>query len=339
MISSYLKIAFRNLFKRKGYAILNVLGLAIGITCCLLIFQYVAFEKSYDKFEPQYDRVVRLRLDSYQQGKLAWKSATSYPAFGPTMKRDFPEVEDFCRLIDADVLLSNDARNIKFKEEKGYYADPSFLNMFGVKLVEGNPKTALNDPDKIVLSEATAKKYFGNEDPLGKRLTDRNSRYIRTFEVTGIFKELPANSHLIINHLVSYSTLASIMRFFGDTTNATETIGAGTILSQWYDFYNYLKLKPGTDYKKLEAKFPGFCDKYINNREWEKANNVRSEIHAIPLSDIHLYSNYNQEAEVNGNGESVSFLFLVAFFIIGIAWINYINLATARSMERAKEVV
>src|SRR5258706_3941786 len=332
MISSYLKIAFRNLFKRKGYAILNVLGLAIGITCCLLIFQYVAFEKSYDKFEPQYDRVVRLRLDSYQQGKLAWKSATSYPAFGPTMKRDFPEVEDFCRLIDADVLLSNDARNIKFKEEKGYYADPSFLDMFGVKLTEGNPKTALDAPDKIVLSEATAKKYFGNEDPLGKRLTDRNPDYIRTFEVTGVFKELPPNSHLIINHLVSYSTLGSINRFYGDTSNSTETSFG------WYDFYIYLKLKPGTDYEKLEAKFPAYCDKYINNNEWEKTNNVRAEIHAIPLRDIHLYSNYNQEAEVNGNGQSVSFLFMIAFFIMSIAWINYINLATAISMERVREV-
>ena len=108
--------------------------------------------------------------------------------------------------------------------------------------------------------------------------------------------------------------------------------------SGWYDFYTYLKLKPGTDYKKFEAKFPAFCNKYINNNEWNKANNVRSEIHLIPLKDIHLYSNYNQEAEVNGNGQSVSFLFLIAFFIIGIAWINYINLATARSMERAREV-
>ncbi|HYK47268.1 MAG TPA: ABC transporter permease [Parafilimonas sp.] len=332
MISSYLKIAFRNLLKRKGYTILNVLGLAIGIGCCLLIFQYVAYEKSYDKFEPQYGQVIRLRLDSYQQGKLAWKSATSYPAFGPLMKKDYPEVEDFCRLIDADVVLSNDARNLKFKEEKGYFADASVLSMFGIKLTEGNPKTALDAPDKIILSEETAKKYFGNEDPLGKRLVNRTSDYARTFEVTGVFKSFPANSHLIINHLVSYSTLGSILRSFGDTSNSTETALG------WYDFYVYLKLKPGTDYKKLEAKFPAFCEKYINNREWEKTNNVRAEIHAIPLSDIHLYSNYNQEAEVNGNGQSVSFLFLIAFLIIGIAWINYINLATARSMERAREV-
>jgi len=332
MITSYLKIALRNLFKRKGYTILNIAGLAIGITCCLLIFQYVAFERSYDNFEKDTDQIVRLRLDSYQQGKLAWQSATSYPAFGPTLKKDFPEVEDFCRLIDANLLLSNDERNIKFNEEKGYYADPSFLSMFNIQLLKGNPKTALDAPDKILLSERTAKKYFGNEDPLGKRLTDRDPDYTRTFEVTGVFKEFPSNSHLAINHLVSYSTLGSILRFSGDTTNATETSFG------WYDFYTYLKLKHGTDLKKLESKFPAFCDKYINNNEWNKTNNVRAAIYIIPLRDIHLYSNYNQEAEVNGNGQSVSFLFLIGFFIIGIAWINFINLATARSMERAKEV-
>lgn len=332
MITNYLKLALRNLTKRKGYSLLNIAGLAIGITCCLLIFQYVAFEKSYDKFQSRSDQIVRLRLDSYHQGKLQWKSATVYPAFGPTMKKDFPEVEDFCRLIDANGLFANDERNVKFNEEKGYYADPSALSMLGIQLTKGNPATALNGPDKILLSANTAKKYFGTEEPMGKKLVYRDPDYTRTLEVTGIFKEFPANSHLIINHLLSYSTLGSILRQLGDTSNATETAWG------WYDFYIYLQLKPGTDRQKLESKFPAFCDRYINSQEWNKTNNVRSEIHMLPLSDIHLYSNYNQEAEVNGNGQSVSFLFLIAFFIIGIAWINYINLATARSLERAREV-
>ena len=110
MISNYFQLAVRNLLKRKGFSLLNILGLAIGITCCLLIFRYVAFERSYDNFPKDADRIVRLRLDSYQQGKLSWKSATVYPAFGPTMKKDFPEVEDFCRLIDADLLLLSSRR-------------------------------------------------------------------------------------------------------------------------------------------------------------------------------------------------------------------------------------
>jgi len=332
MIRNYLKLAARNLIKRKGYSLLNILGLAIGITCCLLIFQYVSFERSYDSFPEKAKQIARLRLDSYQQGKLSWQSATVYPAFGPTMKKDFPEVEDFCRLIDADILLSNDEKNVKFNEEKGYYADPSFLDMFSIKLKEGNPKTVLNGPNKMLLSESMAKKYFGNEDAVGKRLTLRDPNYTRTLEVTGVFKEFPFNSHLIINHLVSYSTLGSIMQSFGDTSNATETAWG------WYDFYVYTQLKQGTDLKKLESKLPAFCDRYINNREWNKTNNVKCEAYLIPLRDIHLYSNYNQEAEVNGNGRSVAFLFLIGFFIMGIAWINYINLATARSVERAREV-
>jgi putative ABC transport system permease protein len=205
MITNYLKLALRNLVKRKGYAMLNILGLAIGITCCLLIFQYVAFEKSYDKFQPKADEIVRLRLDSYHQGKLQWKSATVYPAFGPTMKKDFPEVEEFCRLIDANGLFANDERNVKFNEEKGYYADPSALSMLGIQLTIGNSKTALNGPDKILLSENTAKKYFGTDDAMGKKLVYRDPSFTRTLEVTGIFKEFPANSHLIINHVLSYS--------------------------------------------------------------------------------------------------------------------------------------
>ena len=153
MITNYLKLAFRNLTKRKGYSFLNIAGLAIGIACCILIFQYVAYERSYDSFPTKADQIVRLRLDSYQQGKLSWKSATVYPPFGPTMKKDFPEVEDFCRLIDANMLLSNDEKNVKFNEDKGYYADASFLSMFDVQLIKGNPKTALNGPDKLLLSE------------------------------------------------------------------------------------------------------------------------------------------------------------------------------------------
>src|SRR6185503_17400848 len=282
MITNYLKLASRNLLKRKGYSLLNILGLAIGATCCLLIFQYVSFERSYDSFPEKARQIARLRLDSYQQGKLSWQSATVYPAFGPTMKKDFPEVEEFCRLIDADVLLSNDKREVKFSETKGYFADPSFVGMFNLPLIKGNPNTVLDAPDKIVLSEAMAKKYFGNQEPMGQKLTLRDPNYTRTLEVTGVFKEFPASSHLIINHLLSYSTLGSIMRNFGDTSNSTETAWG------WYDFYVYLQLKQGTDLKKLESKLPAFCDRYINSDEWHKTNNVRNEAYLIPLRDIHL---------------------------------------------------
>lgn len=333
MLRNYFKIALRDLKKRKTYAALNILGLAIGLGCFLLIFEYVAHERSYDRFQDLGDRIVRVRLDSFRGGELMWKSATIYPAIAPAMKKDFPEVEDFCRLHDAELLLANDARNMKFSETKGYFADPSSLRMLEINLQKGDPASALSGPDQIIISEAMAKKYFGDEEPLGKRLTVRDPQGTWSYEVTGVFRDYPRNSHLTIEYLVSYATLGKLARIvWGDTTNATETSWG------WYDFYSYILLQPGADWKTLEAKLPAFCDRHLNSREFARNNNIRNELALLPLSDIHLYSNYNQEAEVNGNGRAVSFLFLIAFFIIGIAWINYINLATARSMERAREI-
>lgn len=333
MLRNYFKIALRDLKKRKTYAALNIMGLAIGLGCFLLIFEYVAHERSYDRFQDLGDRIVRVRLDSFRGGELMWKSATIYPAIAPTMKKDFPEVEDFCRLHDAELLLANDARNMKFSETKGYFADPSSLRILEINLQKGDPASALSGPDQIIISEAMAKKYFGDEEPLGKRLTVRDPQGTWSYEVTGVFRDYPRNSHLTIEYLVSYATLGKLARIvWGDTTNATETSWG------WYDFYSYILLQPGADWRTLEAKLPAFCDRHLNSREFARNNNIRNELALLPLSDIHLYSNYNQEAEVNGNGRAVSFLFLIAFFIIGIAWINYINLATARSMERAREI-
>jgi putative ABC transport system permease protein len=331
MLKTHLKLALRSLSKRKGYSLLNILGLAIGITCCLLIFQYVAFEKSYDSFHKNAGQVVRLRLDAWQKGKLAWQSATVYPAIAPAMKQDFPEVESYCRLIDANFLLSNEANHSKIKETKGYYADPAALDILGIQVTKGNPAKALDGPGKIMLSESTARKYFGNEDPIGKRLTvkdgDRSS-----LEVTGVFRDYPGNSHLVLHHLISYATLDQQISQGGDSTRPAETSWG------WYDFYAYVQLKPGVSWQQLQTKLTAFCDRHMNNDERAKKNNNKDYVFLIPLTDIHLYSNFNQEAEVNGNGKAVGFLFLIAFLIIVIAWINYTNLATARSLERAKEV-
>lgn len=332
MFRNYLTTAFRNIFKRKGYSFLNIFGLTIGMSCCLLIFHYVSYERSYDDFVPDSKNVVRLRLDNYQKGKLAWQSATVYPAIAPHLKKDYPEVEDFCRIIDANLLLSTESNTLKFNENKGYYAEPSFLSMFDLKLTEGNRKQVLDGPDKMIISESMAKKYFGSEEPVGKKLIQKDQSQTQAYEITGVFKDYPANSHLDIEYLVSWSTFRKYLQEQGDTSNALETSFG------WYDFYAYLKLKPGTDWKQFEKKMPAFCDRYINSQQWYKKNNNKAELYLMPVTDLHLYSNYNQEAEVNGNGQAVKFLFLIAIFIIGIAWINYINLATARSAERAREV-
>jgi putative ABC transport system permease protein len=335
MIKNFFVISLRNLMKRKGYTTLNILGLTIGITCCMLIFQYVSYERSYDTFQKNSSQIVRIRLDEYRQGKLLWQSATSYPAFGPLMKKDYPEVQNYCRLIDDELLLSNDAKNIKFSEKKGYFADPSSISMLGVNIAAGNSATALDAPNKIILSQSMARKYFGSTDVVGKTLQSHGDGRAKpdTYLITGVFKDYPKNSHLIIDYLVSYETLRKALKEQGDKEDSANTaIG-------WYDFYVYLQLKPGTDLQAFQAKMPAFAAKYVNKRKGAKSTQFSgNKLYIIPFSDIHLYSNYNQEAEVNGSGSAVSFMFLIGLIILGIAWINYINLSTARSVERAKEV-
>ncbi len=327
MLYNNIKIALRNLLKRKGYFFLNTISITIGMTCCLLIFHYVSYEKSYDGHISEAENIYRLRLDNYQLNELSWKSATIYPAIGPAMKRDFPEIQNFCRLIDAEMLLSNKTNNIKFSETKGYFADPSSISMLGMELLSGKQDMALKDPFKIVISEKLAKKYFGNENAFGKTITFKNREREWPLEVSGVFKDYPGNSHLNIEYLVSLKTYASQIKKW--TGNDIET------LFDWYDFYTYLQLKPGTNVEKFESKFPAFCKKY---KMVDLQNKTYDELHLLPVRDIHLKSNYNQEAEVNGNHQTVSFLFMIGIFIICIAWINYINLSTARSVERAKEV-
>ncbi len=332
MIKSYFTISLRNLAKRKAYTVLNVLGLTIGVACCLLIFQYVSRERNYDTFEKNSGQIVRLRIDQYKQGKLEWQSATVYPAIAPTLKKEFPEVENTCRLLNDGMLLSNDARNIKFNETKGDYADPSTIGMLGFDLVRGSDATALAKPFEMIISESMAKKYFGTDDVIGRTLTERYDHGSRAYQVSGVFKDYPATSHLVVSYLVSYATLVQTLTQGGDKTDVANT-GWG-----WYDFYEYIQLRPGTNIQAFQAKLPAFADKHINSNQWLKANHVKNWIYIMPLHDLHLYSNYNEEAEVNGNGSAVSFMFLIALIIMGIAWINYINLSTARSVERAKEV-
>lgn len=331
MLTNYLRTALRNLAKRKGFSLLNIIGLATGIACCLLLFQYVSYERSYDDYATG-KQLYRVRLDSYQQGRLGWQSATVYPITGPYMKKDYAEVEDFCRLYRAELLVTNEVKQLKFKETKGYFADASALGMLNVTVVDGSAGNALAGLDKIMLSQSYAKKYFGNEPALGKMLTVRTEQVVQHFQVSGVFKDYPANAHLVIDYLVSYPTLGEIKRIQGDSTNTTETQWG------WYDFYTYIKFKDGVNVARFEKnRMPEFCWRYYPDLNWAKANQAHDELHFIPVQDIHLNSNYYAEAEVNGNAGNVQLMFLIALFIIAIAWINYINLSTARSVERARE--
>jgi putative ABC transport system permease protein len=332
MLQSFLKIAFRNLTKRKGYALMNIAGLAIGITCCLLIFEYVAYERSYDEFNEHADRIFRVQDEEYQNGRLVVPCAAAMPGVAPFMKKEFPEVEEAGRLRKVEFLLGNDARNIRFKEPTVYYADQPMIDILHIQLLDGDSKTALTHPGKIIISQEAARKYFGTENPLGKTLSIHSSGKTRPLEVTGVFKGYPSNSHLKLSMLVSYQTYSQVIGSYGNPDDVLETSFG------WTDFYTYILLRKGTDPQRLAAKLPEFIDRHYNNLPENKSEGDRFSLSLMPLKNIHLYSHYTEEAEANGDGQSVTFLFLIAFFIICIAWINYINLATARSLERAREV-
>lgn len=319
MLRSYLKIAWRNFRNQRFFSLINLLGLSVGMSACMIIGLYVTFEKSYDNFLPDADRTFRIQLDAYQDGKLAWRSATSYPAIAPTMKKEYPEVEDFTRLYDANngVVSFGDRH---FRETNFFYADSNALSFFNIGLLKGDPKTALVGTKKVVLSESTARKYFGAADPLNQTLKLDADSYV----VTGVFRDHPKNSHLEIDLLFSYRTEPDAQTSWG-----------------WYDFFSYVKLRPGrngepADPKTLEAKLPAMLMK--NNGDWYRKSGKMNVLLLQPVRDIHLESHLNQEAEVNGDGRTVEFLVWVAFAILVIAWINYINLATSRALDRAKEV-
>lgn len=318
MVKNYLIIALRNLRKRKGYAFINIFGLAVGIAASLLILQYVTYELSYDDFHTDAEHIYRVRYDFFRDGERVFKSATAFPKVGPAMQEEFPEVEAYTRLFlryGGAVIRHED---LSFKEDNLFQADPTILTMFDYPLVQGDRRTALSEPNTAVVEVETARKYFGDADPMGKRIRLGNNE---EYTITGVI-ESPENSHLKFSFLLSYTTL---VQQWGEAFN--EAWG-------WYDFYNYIRLAPGTDIAAFQAKFPDFVVRHAGNEEARE----RTIFSLQSLTDIHLYSDLIQEARVNGDGEAVYFLLVIAFFILIIAWVNYVNLSTARAVERAQEI-
>ncbi|MEM1094697.1 MAG: ABC transporter permease [Bacteroidota bacterium] len=317
MLKNHLTIALRVFWNRKGYVALNTLGLALGMAASILILQYVDTQQSYDGFHDDGDRIYRVQFNSYRDGGLQFESATAFPKVGPAMLEEFPEVEDYVRLFlhYGGRVVQHEARS--YKEEYLFQADANFFSFFSYPLLLGDPATALAQPNTAVISEAIAQKYFGTANPLGERITIGGDL---EYEITGVARS-PEESHLKFNFLLSYETL---VQAWGD--------GFDTAWG-WYDFYNYIRLTPSAQPEAVEAKFPAF----INKHGGENADQ-RTEFVLQALPDIYLTSDLIQEARINGNGTAVSFLALIALFIMGIAWINYINLSTARAAERAREI-
>ena len=326
MIKSFFKIAYRNLLKNKVFSLVNIFGLAIGMAACFFIFAYVHFESSYDGFHKNAADLYRVNISfggSFGNGTMA----TNHPATGPAMAADFPEVKEFARVVRPTLFVSattisytdKAGQDVTFNQEKIYIADPSFLTMFSFPFVSGDPASALKEARTIVISQSVAQKYFGNANPMGKLLTLNRQMPLK---VTGVFKDVPENSHLKFDMLVSFPTMGEK---FGYT------------IWGWPEFYTYVKLAPGTDPKKIEAKFPPFIEHYLGNTMREM--NFRTYFHLQPITDIHLRSaDITVGPEVGGSEKEIYFLTLIGVLILVIAWINYINLSTAKSVERAKEV-
>ena len=327
MIRNYFIIAWRNLIKNKTHTLINIAGLSIGMAACLLILQFVSFELSYDQFNKDEKDIYRVYNDRYQNGKLIQHGTITYSAVGPAMKADFPEVLNNTRVEPMGSIILN-YKDKKTEVKESIAVDNEFLSMFTYPLSAGNMRTALKDPNDIILSESMARKIFGIRDNQFESLIGRTVQLATDslpYKITGICKDVPENSHLQFDMLVSYITLYSGKNPYKESEyDFTDS-----------DFWHYVKLKHGTDYKAFEAKLAAFSDRHFQGN---KVSGTVEKFYLQPLGKAHLYSDFEYEIGKTGSATAVWGMLIIATLIIVIAWVNYINLTTAKSMERAKEV-
>ncbi|MBD2757023.1 ABC transporter permease [Spirosoma validum] len=327
MLQNYFKIAWRNLLRNKAFSTINILGLALGVAACLLILQYVTFELSYDDFHTKGDRIYRVLQDRYDKGKLSTQWAGGAQAAGNSFKANFGEVEDYVKVLKRRALIA-DYGEKSLKVERVFIASESFFKIFSYPLLAGNINTVLAEPNTVALSESVAKRLFGNENPMGKTIKLNQSKAVK---VTGVYQDMPANTHLHADLLIPHVTFINEVGKDNNPDNAW----------MWDGALSYLLLRPDrngepANPKALEAKFVPYIQKTIG-AELKKYD--ADAVYTLqPLRSIHLYSHFMEEAEPNGDGKTVYLLLAIAFFIVVIAWVNYINLATARAINRAKEV-
>ena len=320
MIRNFLMVAFRNLWKTKLFSFINIFGLTIGMTACLLILDYVHFERSYDSFYKRSHEIYRLRYERVSETGEAVRFASCCPPAAPRMRDQFPEVEIVARCFTRQATFTSDDEH-KFIEDNNFFVEQEYFNIFDYEFILGNAKTGISEANTCYISESTALKYFGNENPIGKTIS-RDKKL--NFKITGVYKDFPKNAHMQIDIALSYPNLWDI--YGRDIENSWGDSG----------FYTFFILNPGTDLGAFKVKLANLVES-----EWgEVLRHYKLTCELIPqkLTDIHLTSHFQQELKANGDKQTVNFLFIIALFIIIIAWVNYINLSTARSLTRAREV-
>jgi putative ABC transport system permease protein len=289
------------------------------MTAFVMIMHYVIFERSYDKFHDDYERIYRIRYERYSEDGSSVRFASCCPPAGALIRDRYPEVEKLGRILRYKASVSYE--NKYFMEERMYFAETDFLEIFKVKFIKGNPHEGIKEPGNTFISKLTAEKYFGDEDPMGKTLSvDKKTNY----KVAGVFEDIPENSHLKFDILLSYQNVISL--YGEDFQHAWGHTGV----------FTYAKLKPGTDLNGLENKLDALVEEQFG--EALKYYKMVMKLPVQPLTDIHLNSHFMQEYEINGNKDAVDILFIIAVFVIIMAWVNYINLSTAGALNRAREV-
>ncbi|MDN5202351.1 ABC transporter permease [Fulvivirgaceae bacterium BMA10] len=324
MLKNYLRLAIRNLFKRKLYSFINIFGLAIGMAACLVILKYVEFELSFDNFHKNGDNVYRTVTTSYGNGELRGTFPLSGFAQGPSLVADIPEFKTFIRthpMYGGAVFNYQDKR---FFEEEIFFVDSTFLHVFTYEMLRGN-EDALMEPSSMVITETMAEKYFGPDiDPIGKTLNITGGWADGDYKITGMMKDVPGNSHLQFDFLLSFNNLFDNRQYQNDD-------GWG-----WNNFITYVELYPNADLNAVHEKLITFIDKYQGEQLAE--SNSREVLKLQPIKDIHLSPGMQEELSATTSINTIYFFAIVAFFILAIAWVNYINLSTAKAMERAREV-
>lgn len=321
MLRNYFKITIRNIKRHKGYSFINISGLAIGMACCILILLYVTDEISYDKFHEKSDRLYRINAIS-SIGTTTRHYATVPPALATGLAESIPEIEAFTRLMDQD-SIRGDVNGVNVEITDCFFVDSDFFNLFTYEFIEGNPETAIQNPDSIVITEETAIRIFGDGSPMGKTFDLGRDRLV---QVTGVLKNIPKNSHLKFNSIFPFS-------FIRDQEGNPADFSEANYFCEWYA---YLLLRDGTDIGALEDKMLAVVDE-----KWGDIYRERGTTRQYPLQNIkklHLWSTSMHESSTPGDISTVYLFSAIALFVLFIACFNFINLSTARSASRGREV-